>query len=121
MTKKHLDLLRIWRALFHSLRGLKIALFTEPAFLQNTLFVAALIAVAAGFGVKGAYWYWLLAASLLLLIVELLNSAIESVVDLMTQEYHPLAGRAKDMASAAVFLSILHAVIAFGCSLWSVG
>ena len=41
--KTHFDLLRIWRAFFHSMRGLKMAFFTEPAFFQNTLFVAALV------------------------------------------------------------------------------
>ena len=117
--KKHLNLARVYRAFFHSLRGLKIALCTEAAFFQNTLLAAALIAGAAGLGIRGGHLIWIVVTALLLPIVELLNTAIESVVDLVTQEHHPLAGRAKDMGSAAVFLALLHAGIAFGCGLWS--
>ena len=113
------DVTRIWRAFFHSMRGLKMALCSEPAFFQNTLFAVALIILSACIGIRGIHFFWIVATALILLIVELLNSAIESVVDLVTREHHPLAGRAKDMASAAVFLSILHTGIAFGCGLWS--
>jgi len=118
--KTHGDLTRIWRAFFNSMRGLKMALCSEPAFFQNTLFALALVVLGACLGVRGMLLFWIIGAALLLLIVELLNSAIESVVDLVTKDHHPLAGRAKDMASAAVFLAIVHALIAFGCGLWSV-
>lgn len=61
----------------------------------------------------------LIGSVLLIMIVEILNSAIEAVVDRIGSEYHELSGRAKDMGSAAVLLSIFVALMTWGILLWS--
>jgi diacylglycerol kinase (ATP) len=58
---------------------------------------------------------WMFSSMFLVLIAEAINSAIERVVDLVTKEYHPMAGRAKDVGSSIVFLSIVHAFIMWIC------
>ncbi|BAN70160.1 diacylglycerol kinase [endosymbiont of unidentified scaly snail isolate Monju] len=107
-------LLRAWRALSYSLAGLRAAWRHESAFRQE-LFVA-LIVIPLGLWL-GSGWVEkaLLAGSwVLVLIVELLNSAIEAVVDRIGAEHHKLAGRAKDQGSAAVLLTILLAILTWG-------
>ncbi|MBL8510191.1 MAG: diacylglycerol kinase [Betaproteobacteria bacterium] len=98
---------RITKALGYSLQGLNHAIRHEAAFRQELL-----IALPAMLGL----WFLpvtlvekivLLATTLLVLIVELLNSAIEAVVDRVSTEHHPLSGRAKDLGSAAVLLAFI--------------
>lgn len=64
------------------------------------------------------HWLLLVGTGLLVLVVELLNSAIEAVVDRFGEEWHELSGRAKDMGSAAVFISLLLMLISWVCVLW---
>lgn len=97
---------RIIRAAGYSALGLKAAWRFESAFRQECLFVLLLAPAAFWLGESPLQTGALLAAALQLLVVELLNSAIEAVVDRIGAEQHELAGRAKDMASAAVALSI---------------
>ncbi|MBI4205966.1 MAG: diacylglycerol kinase [Betaproteobacteria bacterium] len=99
---------RIWRALFYSLEGLAAAFRHEDAFRQEVLLAAILIPVAMVLPVTGAGKALMVASVLLVLIVELLNSAIESAVDRISLENHRLAKRAKDMGSAAVLLALLN-------------
>ena len=103
-TKKGLS--RIWAAGFYSASGFKRAFTHEAAFRQEcVLFVVLLVPLI----LMPLSFYWkalLLLAQSLLLIVEILNSAIESVVDLASPDYHDLAKGAKDMGSAAVFLTL---------------
>jgi len=118
--KNSFNLLRIWHAFGHARRGLKTAFAHEPAFFQNTLTALAMVILAACLGIRGIFLIWIIFAAILTPIVELLNTALEWIVDLVTKEHHPLAGGAKDMAAAAVFLALLHLCIAFVCGLWSV-
>nr|VFJ56405.1 MAG: diacylglycerol kinase [Candidatus Kentron sp. DK]VFJ65370.1 MAG: diacylglycerol kinase [Candidatus Kentron sp. DK] len=98
---------RIWAALFHSLDGLRAVFAGEAAFRQE-LFLVVVATAALPFLPLSFTWKGILfLATAGVLVIELLNSAIESVVDLVSPEYHPLAGRAKDAGSAAVLLGIL--------------
>lgn len=107
-------LLRAWRALGYSLVGLRAAWQHESAFRQE-LFVA-LIVVPLGLwlGAGGVEKVLLAGSWVAVLIVELLNSAIEAAVDCNGSEWHALAGRAKDTGSAAVLLAIVLAISIWG-------
>ena len=106
LQKNRKGLSRIWHATGYSLAGLRAG-WNETAFRQETL--------ASGVLIPGAFWLgcsWietvLLAGTVILvLIVELLNTCIEAAIDRIGPEWHDLSKRAKDMGSAAVFLSLL--------------
>jgi diacylglycerol kinase (ATP) len=100
---------RLSRAFGWSVAGLKATFVHEAAFRQELLLCAILVPLAFYFGRTGVEKALLLGSLLLILIVELLNSAVEAVVDRIGAEEHDLAGRAKDMGSAAVFLSLVNA------------
>lgn len=99
---------RIWNALRYSLDGFKAAWRDEAAFFQETLLALVLIPVALALPVDGKAKALLIASVLLVLIVELLNSAVEAVVDRISPEKHALSKRAKDMGSAAVLLALVN-------------
>ena len=100
------DIGRILRAAGYSLAGLHAALRKEAAFRQETVLFVLLAPLGAWFGRTGVERALLIGSLMLVLIVELLNSAIEATVDRIGKEHHRLSGRAKDMGSAAVTLSI---------------
>jgi diacylglycerol kinase (ATP) len=102
------SLTRIWNALFYSLAGLAAAFRHEPAFRLEVLLAVILIPVALAMPVSGLGKAVLIAAVLLTLIVELVNAAIEATVDRISLENHPFAKRAKDIGSAAVFVSLVN-------------
>jgi len=101
---------RLVNALGYSLHGLASAFRHEKAFRQEALLAAALIPIALLLDVGGAGKAMMIASVLLVMIVELLNSAVEAAVDRISVEQHPLSKRAKDIGSAAVFLSLLNVV-----------
>jgi len=98
---------RIIKAASYSYQGLKAAWQHEAAFRQESLLAIVMTPAAFFIANNGLELALLLGCLLLTLIVELLNSAIESVVDRIGDKYHELAGRAKDMGSAAVLLCLL--------------
>lgn len=102
---------RIWNALFYSFAGIKAAYRHEDAFRQEVLLAAVLVPVALVLPPTGIGKAMLVGSVLLVLIVELLNSAVEATVDRISLDNHLLAKRAKDIGSAAVLLSLLNAVI----------
>ena len=102
---------RLYRALGWSMSGLKATFVNEAAFRQELFLCIFLTPLAFYFGESGVEKAILLGSLLLVLIVELLNSAIEAAVDRISEDEHVLAGRAKDMGSAAVFLSLLNVVV----------
>jgi len=109
---------RVVRATGYSLAGLAQAYRGESAFRQETWL--AVVMVPAAFWL-GRHWVEvaLLAGSVLLvLIVELLNSGIEAAIDRVSFELHDLSKRAKDLASAAVFLSLLLCAGVWAAALW---
>ncbi len=109
--KSRSGLARIGRALFYSLAGLKAALRHEHAFRQELMLAAVLVPVVFWLPATGVGRALMIGSVLLVLIVELLNSAVEAVVDRVSTEDHPLAKRAKDMGSAAVFISLLNVAV----------
>jgi diacylglycerol kinase (ATP) len=102
---------RVWNALFYSFEGLKAAYRHEDAFRQEVLLAAILIPAAIFMPANGLGKALMVASVLLVLIVELLNSAIEATVDRVSLENHRLAKRAKDIGSAAVLISLLDVVV----------
>ena len=106
LQKQRTGLNRMWHAFLFSLQGLRTG-WGETAFRQEVL--AALLAIPAAFWL-GRTWFetaLLCATVVWVMVVELLNTAIESVVDRVGTEWHALAKRAKDLGSAAVLLSLL--------------
>jgi diacylglycerol kinase (ATP) len=98
---------RLLRALGASWRGLSGAFREEAAFRQELAFAALVIPVGLWLGHTGVERALLVGAVLLILVVELINSAIEATVDRIGFERHALAGLAKDIGSAAVFMSFV--------------
>jgi len=96
---------RIINAAGYSWAGLKAAYTNEAAFRQELWLVTVLSPVAIIFGPSYADKAVLLASLIFILLIEILNSALEAVVDRFGDEIHPLSGRAKDMGSAAVLLA----------------
>lgn len=105
---------RIWNALSYSRDGLRAAFKHEDAFRQEVLAAALLVPIALILPVAGAGKAMMVASVILVLIVELLNSAVEAAVDRISLENHQLAKRAKDMGSAAVFLSLINVPVVWG-------
>ncbi len=97
--------------------GLGQAFRQEAAFRQEVVCCCLLLPLAFLLGNNGLERGLLTGSLLLVLVVELLNTAIEAVVDLVCDEWRPLAGKAKDCGSAAVFLSLVNVVLVWGAVL----
>lgn len=110
-----------WRATGIALQGLRAAWRHEDAFRQEVLVAAIAIPAALLLPADPLGKALMITSILLVLIVELLNSALEATVDHTSMERHPLAKRAKDIASAAVFLSIVNALAVWGLVLFGRG
>ena len=110
---------RVWNALHYSMAGLRAAYIGEDAFRQEVLLAAILIPLVFVLPVPWGGRAAMIASVLLVLIVELINSAIEAVVDRVSLDRHHLSKRAKDIGSAAVFLALLHVAVVWGCVLVS--
>lgn len=102
---------RVWNALFYSMAGLAAAFKHESAFRQEVLLAAILVPLVFFLPASNVERALMLGSVLLVLIVELLNSALEAAVDRISVEDHPLAKRAKDIGSAAVFVALLNVVL----------
>jgi diacylglycerol kinase (ATP) len=109
---------RIILAAGYSAKGLRAAFCHEAAFRQELLLLTVLIPLACWLDIAPLQRLLLIAVLLLVLIVELLNSAVEAVVDRIGSEHHELSGRAKDLGSAAVLLSLLLATATWAVLLW---
>ncbi len=105
------DLKRIANALNYSLQGITTAWQNETALRQEVLLCVPLLPLALWLGESGIEHALLIFVVLLVLLVELINSAIEAVVDRFGGEQHPLSKNAKDLGSAAVFISIIMALL----------
>ena len=102
---------RLYNATLYSIKGFKATWKHEEAFRQEVLLFIIAVPLALSLGNNGIEQALLIASILLILIVELLNSAIEAIVDRIGLERHELSGRAKDIAAAAVMLSLWNAMI----------
>ena len=109
--RKNKGIKRVFKAFFYSLEGLASSMKHEAAFRQEALLAVILIPASFLLHVPIAQHLVLVASVILVLIVELINSSIEAVVDDISLRNRPLAKRAKDMGSAAVLLSLLNCLI----------
>lgn len=105
---------RIIRATGYSAQGISAAWKHEAAFRQETMLLVILTPVALWLGETVLEQALLIAVCLLVLVVELINSAIEAAIDRHGEERHALSGQAKDMGSAAVFFSLVIVVLVWG-------
>jgi diacylglycerol kinase (ATP) len=110
---------RVMRATGYSWAGLKTAYLGESAFRQEAWFAAVLLPAAFWVGRSWAETALLAGSVTLVLIVELLNSGIEAAIDRVSFELHDLSKRAKDLASAAVFLSLMLCAAIWVGAIWN--
>ena len=109
---------RVLNAMRYSLAGLRAAVRHEAAFRQE-LMLAVPMLLLVPFVAPGRWQALMMAGSVLaVLVVELINSALEALADAISLEHHPLLGRAKDLGSAAVMLSLLFAGVVWLVVLW---
>ena len=113
-----LGLKRVFKASYCSYLGFKAAFKEEVAFRQELLLCIILLPLSFWLASSLLHWALLVSTLLIMLIVELLNSAIEALTDRVSTERHVLSGRAKDMGSAAVTLALTIVVILWGISLY---
>lgn len=102
---------RILKASSFSVHGLRAAFANEAAFRQECILSLILIPLALVLGENGFEKALLISVLFLVLMVELLNSGIETVVDRIGTEQHELSGRAKDIGSAAVFIALINVIV----------
>jgi diacylglycerol kinase (ATP) len=116
--KGRTGLQRILNATGYSIAGLRAAYLGESAFRQEVWLCVVLVPAAFWLGDDWVQTALLAASAGLVLVVELLNSGIEAVVDRISYDHHDLSKRAKDIASAAVFLSLLICGGIWAAALW---
>ncbi len=118
--KKNSGIKRLYLALGYSLQGLSTAYRNEAAFRQELWVGIPAILVAFFLPLSWPWRISLIVSVLAILIIELLNSAIEAVVDRISTDLHPLSKNAKDFGSAAVFLTMLISALVWACALWQI-
>lgn len=109
---------RVINALLYSIDGLKAALKFEDAFRQEMLLALAMIPLALFLRHGAVDRAVMIGSVLLVLVVELLNSAVEAAVDRISFEHHHLIKRAKDMGSAAVLIALINVLVSWGLILF---
>lgn len=107
LNLKKLGVKRIFKSFKFSFDGLKYAYTHEQSLALHVIVMAIIIACGFGFHISPLQWVITLVMGALILVAELFNTSIEAVVDMVTEEYHPLAKVAKDTASAACFVADL--------------
>ena len=110
---------RLVQAMRYSYQGLCAAFKYEAAFRQELLLVCLLTPLGLWLGNSGVERALLVGSLILVLIVELLNSSVEAIVDRVGNEHNELSGRAKDIGSAAVFISLLNTAIIWSLVIFS--
>ncbi len=116
--KGRTGLRRLWNALSYSRDGLAEAYRHEDAFRQEVWLAVVLVPLAFWLPVSGVGRAVMVASVLAVLVVELLNSAVEAVVDRISLEDHRLSKRAKDIGSAAVLLSLANVIVVWSLVLF---
>lgn len=117
-------LTRVIKATGYSMKGLKAAYQHEIAFRQEVVLLVVLFPLSFFIARNATQWALLMGTVIIVMIVELVNSAIEAAVDRHGDEWHELSGRAKDLGSASVFMALLNlsfvwGAIAFDNYIWS--
>ncbi|NTV10059.1 MAG: diacylglycerol kinase [Zoogloea sp.] len=108
---------RVWNAMHYSFDGLRAAYQCEDAFRQEAWLALLMVPLAFFLTSVPVERALMVGSVLLVLVVELLNSAVEATVDRVSLENHRLAKRAKDIGSAAVFISLVNVAAVWGCIL----
>jgi undecaprenol kinase len=103
--------IRLWKSFAFAITGIKTALWSERNMRIHFVVSVLVILCAVFFSISKIEWLFILIAIGGIFSLELINTAIERVVDLITVEYHPLAKQAKDVAAGAVFIYAIMAVI----------
>jgi len=109
---------RVINATFYSFAGLRAAWVNEAAFRQECMLAVMLTPVGLWLGIDAVQRSLLIGTCALVVIVELLNSAVEAAIDRISTDQHHLSGRAKDLGSAAVFVSLGLTVLVWGLIAW---
>ena len=109
---------RLWKATGYSIQGLKAAWINETAFRQEVVLVLILLPPACWLGTTMTQRALLIFSLLVILVVELLNSAVESTIDRIGPEHHELSGRAKNLGSAAVLVSLIANTVVWALVAW---
>ena len=109
--------LGIYRAFLWSLKGLRAAWLHESSFRLEVVTFVVLAPVGLMLGANGVERALLVGSMLLVMAMELINSAVEAVIERYGPEHHELAGRAKDMGSAAVFVLMMNVLLVWACLL----
>ena len=117
-SRSTIGLTRILIASKYSWNGLKAAFANEAAFRQEVILAIILIPLGFYLGNSGVERALLISVVVLVLIIELINSGIEAIVDRVSNEQHELSGRAKDVGSAAVLLSLINATVVWSLVLF---
>jgi diacylglycerol kinase (ATP) len=117
-NRNNTGLKRLINATFFSLAGLRTAWQHEAAFRQELILVAVLVPTSFWLGNNAIEYVLLIGSLMIVLIAELLNSALEAAVDRISAENHELSRRAKDMGSAAVFIALVLCGISWGIIGW---
>ena len=115
-TKK--GFIRIWNAFVYSLNGLHLAITQETSFKQEIGIYIVLLFVLFFLPLSFIFKCLLFFANTIVLIVEIINSAIESIVDMTSPDYNDLARKGKDLGSAAVFISMVLTIILWLCAIY---
>lgn len=115
---KRRSVLNFFASVRYAVEGFVAALRHEPSFREGLIFCLLLTPLAIILPVNAVSTALMIGSLVLILVVELLNSAIELVIDYVRPEQHPLAKRIKDMASAAVFLSYINSFVVWVIMLW---
>ncbi|MEZ5501619.1 MAG: diacylglycerol kinase [Halioglobus sp.] len=115
---KHSGLKRIWLATLNSRRSLYWLLRNEAAFRQELFLLVALGGASFALDVSALERGALIVSLMVILLVEVLNTAVEKTVDRISLEHHPLSGLAKDLGSAAVFISLSIAAVVWSTILF---
>jgi len=116
--KSRKGIVRLLDATRYSIKGISAAWRNEAAFRQEVVVITPLLPLAFWIGTSAVQRALLILSALLILIVELINSAIESAVDRIGPEQHPLSGQAKDMGSAALLLSLIAGICVWISIIW---
>ena len=114
LLKEMLDIGRVLRAFQYSLCGIKVAVLSHTSFRQELIITVLLVPCALWIGGDGVEKALLISALTLVLLVELVNSAIETIVDRIGIENNELSKKAKDLGSAAVLISLVNVVVVWG-------
>ena len=118
MKPQYTGLKRIFHATIFSASGLRASWRNEAAFRQECILAAVLTPTAFWLGRTAVERSLLIGTVWLVLIVELLNTAVESVVDRVSTDHHRLSGQAKDQGSASVFVSLMLTLLVWGLIIW---